>query len=97
MPSLDFSKTTSGSSADPHRHIGLAIVMDMLAEQHESNLDEPTAERVNCTIYQWVSCNMQPKLNILAAFFVIKARGEGYTGHTSACGLLMLLTTAFTA
>lgn len=40
---------------------------------------------------------MQPKLNILAAFFVIKARGEGYTGHTSACGLLMLLTTAFTA
>lgn len=43
-----------------------------------------------------VICSHISKLNVLAASFRIKGRDEGYTGHASACGSFMLLTTAFT-
>lgn len=40
----DVIRAAGKSDADPYRHVGVAAVMDTLAEQCESNLDEPTAE-----------------------------------------------------
>lgn len=96
----DISRTTGESGAAPHRHVGLATTMDVLPELHESHLDESTAERKQIVentgrcpgIHIHIS-----KLNVPAGIFLTRDRDGGYTGCTSARGLLVLLTTAFFA
>lgn len=55
----DIIRATGKSGAEPYRHVGVATVMETLAEQCESNLDS-RLQRVNCTKYQQVSRNMHP-------------------------------------
>lgn len=96
---IDISKTTSENCDDLHQRASLATDIDKLAKQHVCNLYiKPNAERkfIQNTCVCPVICIHISKLNIQAKIFLIKGMDGAYVRHTSACGLLARLTTAFT-